>query len=506
MGQTRGIAAEPEAQRYVPEVIDAAGILVVAFALRFGVVLLSDGGPGGMYGYDSGVYYSAAVAFVHGRLPYSDFVFLHPPGTVLVLAPFAALGRVTSDHTGYVAANTFFNLLAAANAVLVWFIARRWRAGRRAAVIGGLFYALWWGAINAEIGVRLEPLGSFAFVGGIAVLVAGRKTEGEPTGGLRAALAGSALAGAASVKIWWFVPLLVVLGWHLARGPTRRTGLALTGGALAGAVVINGPFVALAGHEMWARVVTDQLGRPYAVPPFTRLKSLAGLSRAVPDLSPRLMALAVLTVGVIFVATIVAAWQLRPARMIVAVLVVQFLVLMLSPAFFNFYSGFVAGPLALTVAAAAQPRRRTDRLRPFVAAAATVTAAVIALPAIAHSRSLVMAFPGARLERAATGLRCVMTDSNSVLILTNRLSLQFDNGCPNWVDVTGHTYFGPARADVSRPQNARWQADLRRYLFFGDGMIVVRPGTGYSTPTRRLIRSHPVLFRVDGYVLYGVGH
>jgi hypothetical protein len=114
-------------------VADAVAIAALAFVLRFGIVLFSNGGPGGMYGYDAGVYYSAADALTFGRVPYRDFVFLHPPGLMLLLTPFAALGRLTTDHAGYVVANLFFDVLAAINAVLVWTIARRWGLSRRAA-------------------------------------------------------------------------------------------------------------------------------------------------------------------------------------------------------------------------------------------------------------------------------------------------------------------------------------------------------------------------------------
>src|SRR3954466_1430046 len=129
--------------------IDILVIGLLAFALRFGVVVFSRGGPDGIYGYDSGVYYSAADALTHGRVPYRDFILLHPPGVMVALVPFAVLGRLTTDHAGFVAANTIFNALAAVNAVLVVLIARRWGLGRGAALLGGLFYACWWGAVDA---------------------------------------------------------------------------------------------------------------------------------------------------------------------------------------------------------------------------------------------------------------------------------------------------------------------------------------------------------------------
>jgi alpha-1,2-mannosyltransferase len=482
--------------------LDAAGILVLAFALRFGVVLFSRGGPGGYYGYDSGVYYSAADALIHGRLPYRDFVFLHPPGLIVALTPFAALGRLTSDHTGYVVANTCVNLLAAINAVLVWQIARRWRLSRGAALLGGVFYAIWWGGINAEVGVRLEPLGTFAFLCGL-LLLAGSERPGRR----RSLLAGAALGVACCIKIWWVVPLLVILIWHLARRPTRRTGVLISAGAAAGSLVVAGPFFVLAPADMWHRVVTDQLGRAYDRAPFLRIQFLSGLRNALPRGSAPLVAIAAVVIAAVFVATIVVAARVAAARMVVAVLVVQFVVLLVAPSFFTFYSGYIAGALALTVAAAADARRerRPARVSRWVAEAAVITAAVVTLPALAHSRGLVAPFPGSRFERATAAVRCLMTDSPSVLILTNRLSSNLAHGCRNWVDVTGHTYFGrDASAHLTRPQNRPWQADVLKYLLSGDAVVVVRAGTGLSGATMKIITSHPVLAASGGYVVYAV--
>src|SRR3954469_11933082 len=251
---TRTRAGSPRLRRSVAG--DALLIAALAFALRLGVVLFSHGGAGGIYGYDAGVYYSAADALTFGRVPYRDFIFLPPPGLMVFLTPFAALGRLTTDHAGYIVANLFFDVLAAINAVVVWTIARRWGLSRRSAVVGGLFYAGWWGGINAEIGVRLEPLGTFTFLCGI-VLLAGR----EQVSRSRAVAAGALLAAACCVKIWWVVPVLVVLAWHLLHRPLRGRAGYLAAGAVAAGLAITGPFFALAGGEMWRRVVSDQLGR-----------------------------------------------------------------------------------------------------------------------------------------------------------------------------------------------------------------------------------------------------
>ena len=60
-----------------------------------------------------------------GRVPYKDFLLLHPPGVMVVLAPFAELGRLTSDSFGMTVARLAVMALGALTAVLVYVVGRR---------------------------------------------------------------------------------------------------------------------------------------------------------------------------------------------------------------------------------------------------------------------------------------------------------------------------------------------------------------------------------------------
>ncbi len=119
----------------------------LAFVLRL-LPVLNGGGLYGLNDYDDGVYFGAAVALVHGSIPYRDFLLLHPPGILYVLAPFAALGNLVGDATAFAAARLAFMLLGAANAGLVALVAGR--IGRRAALFAGVLYAVWPVAANVE--------------------------------------------------------------------------------------------------------------------------------------------------------------------------------------------------------------------------------------------------------------------------------------------------------------------------------------------------------------------
>ncbi len=179
--------------------------------------VLHGGGLKGLDGYDDGVYYSAADAVLSGRVPYRDFVLLHPPGLIYLLTPFAAFGRVVGDPTGWATARVAMMLVGATSAVVVFLILRRF--GWVAAVIGGLLYAVWPPAINGETSTLLECVPNLLLL--LALLVLGsRRLAVRPAAQLAA---GAALGLGMSIKIWGLVPLLVVVGWQLMFGrPTSR--------------------------------------------------------------------------------------------------------------------------------------------------------------------------------------------------------------------------------------------------------------------------------------------
>jgi hypothetical protein len=481
----------------------ASLVFVVGFGLRIGTVLGSRGGAFGNFGYDPGVYYAASDALIHGRLPYRDFVLLHPPVQMLALTPFAVLGRLTTDHAGFVVANTAFAALGALNATLIVAVARRMGMSLTAAALGGLFYAVWYGAVTAEISARLEPLGTFAFLCGVFALTAEDASRRRPL-----VLAGAALGVAVSTKVWWIVPLLMVLAWRLESPTTRRGIIPLAAGAAAAITVINLPFFVLAPGRMWRMVVTDQLHRPTNTQALDRLDRLTSLHAAFPQLSRSGELVALAAIAALIAAVGWAAWRWRPGRMLVAIAAAQVVVLMASPSYFAFYSGYPAAALSFVVAAAAQSARGTvsaGRLG-TVAAGLTVTlaTALTGVALLVRPINQVIPLPARELAKQLTGVHCLMADSPMALIALNRLSSDLAAGCPNWIDVTGRTYDAdaPTGRHTGRLQNAKWQVDVRRYLLSGDAVIVIRGATGLSPATARLIRRLPVQARAGGYVVH----
>ncbi|KAE8762777.1 glycosyltransferase 87 family protein, partial [Georgenia thermotolerans] len=241
----------PPSRRRDPPV--AALVATVAAAVRL-LPVLAGGGLRGAGGYDDGVYFTAATALVHGRMPYAAFVLLHPPGIALVLAPFAALTRWVPDSVAFALARVAFVALGTLTAVLVARLGSL-AGGRAAALTAGLAYAVAPAAAYAERTTMLEGPANLCLAAALVVLLA------RPVLTARPALAAGALLGLGTgVKIWGVVPLAVVAGWVGARAGPRRLGELLTGAAAA-LTALCLPFFLAAPDQMTRYVVLAQLGR-----------------------------------------------------------------------------------------------------------------------------------------------------------------------------------------------------------------------------------------------------
>ncbi len=285
-----------------------ATIFVVALAARL-LVPVFGGGFRGFVGSDQAVYYAGSMAVSHGLVPYSGFSFVHPPVSLVALQPAAWIGRLTTDHAGFIAGNVLFAVLGAISAVLVARVARAAGAGVGAQLAGGLFYAVWMGSVGAEFSSRLEPLGNVVFVAGLLLLTRVRALEEQaPTN--RAArltlLAGAVLGLSVSVKIWWAAPVVFVFLWEYGRSrDARRLGRLVLGAAVA-SVVVNGPLFLASRGRMWDYVIEAQLGRPRRHPElWYRLGTMTGVKDSLAN--DVLAGVAVAVVGVVLVACVVVA-------------------------------------------------------------------------------------------------------------------------------------------------------------------------------------------------------
>ena len=468
----------------------------LAFAIRLGVELRG-GGLAGMGGYDDGVYYAAGDALVHGRIPYADFLLLHPPGVALAAAPFAAFGAVTSDPAGLVAARLAFELVGGANAALVVLILRRF--GWTAALTGGVLYAVLPPAVWAERSVLLEPLGTLGVL--LAVLLLQRTTTGRD-----ALLAGIAAGWAADVKIWYVVPLAVLA--LCTPGMRRRVRFAV-GAALAVAVVW-GPSLLAAPQAMLREVVLDQLGRPRQPGLVHRLTGILGAHAAA---GLHLRTVTLLLAAAVAVAVVLTLLT-HEARVFAVLLLADVAVLLLSPSWFRHYGGLTAPPLALCVGVGVQRVVRLLPARPALPALVASGAAAALLLAGLHLDDRIrsgFAVPAAFSAAVVRTPGCITSDDPTVLEATGVLSRDLaDPRCSVWPDVTGWTYDRadvrlPGGRPVPRQRNAVWQHLVLDHLRSGDATIPIRRSTGLSAQSRAVLAEEPPLVQVGRFVLRPTG-
>jgi hypothetical protein len=480
-------------------------VAAIAFAVRLIPILI--GGGLFSYGrYDDGVYYAAADALTFGRVPYKAFVLLHPPGLMLTLTPFAALGRLTTDAAGLATARVAFMLIGALNAVLVALVVRRW--SRTGGVLGGLLYAVWIPAVYTEQTTLLEPLGTTATLVALILLtrnagVVSRRIE---------LLAGAALGIGLTMKIWYVVPVLVIIGWQcLARG--WKPGARVVAGVCSTGLAILLPFFILAPTQMFRMIVSDQLLRPQTSGSILkRPPSILGVAPLISHHNGWLGVVTVLAAAVVL-ASAAYCVRHRTARILVALLIADAAVLILSPTFFEHYSELTAAPSAAVIGVAvgswsgigATPvMRRAGQL----ALVAVCVVSAIAVSARPNGYSF-----DRRALAAAAGPGCVASDDPTVLVEINRLSSDLRAGCQLPVDVTGITYdrlSQPARHGIrnSRRNNVAWQRYLVSYLTSGHTFVLARRGSdGLSASTSAELKRYPLLTPSTdvGLVLHLVG-
>jgi hypothetical protein len=483
---------------------DCAVVFVLALATRLGVIYANRGSFFDGAGYDASVYYAAADSLVHGRLPYRDFTMLHPPLLMVLLSPLALAGRLTTDRTGFELASALSLSVGSANAALVAGIARRTGAHRAAAVAAGLLYAVTLLSARDEISSRLEDFGNFFVLLGLW----GYGTSAVRAGPRMSVLTGASLAAATSVKIWYAVPLVLVLLWHLVdRRPWRSLRWVAAGAAGAG-IAINAPFLVLAGRSMWRMVVVDQFGRSRVAPVLSRISDLDLLDRLRPHSSTRVELACAVVAALVLAIGLATACRSRSGRLPAALLAAELAVLFAAPAYFSSYSDYVMPAACLCAAAAASTapgaRRARRRTRLGCAWLLVAAAALIAVRVELITPPTVLApSPDRYLQRAAASFRCVQSDSPQPLIALNVLSADLAHGCPQWVDVSGRTYDADRPAtSLPRRRNRRWQRDLLRYLRAGQAYVVVDVRReGLSPRTLALLRTARPVARGDQLVL-----
>lgn len=461
------------------------------------MVMLRGGGLHTVNQYDVSVYFGSAIGLLHGRIPYRDFLFLHPPGITLALVPFAGLASLVGEANALIAGRFVWMGLGALNAVLVGRILRP--LGLPPAVFGGLFYAVFYPAVGNEQSTRLETLATTCLLGALLLLAGAPRPRSV-------ALAGVLLGAAATLKIWGVVPLVVVAGFLLISAGVRQAAI-FAASAAATVAAICLPFVLAAPVEMWRYVVIDQLGRPDADQPaevvLGDLTGLAGIDFERD--SSRLLAVGF--VAAAFLTAVLLAGTVAQARLAAILLITLSGMLAVLPIWHPHYAALIAGPAAVTVGAASCLVRGWSVAAPWrYLTAAMLTGWLILFATPLTSLETVETLPRAELRAAIAQLPgCITVDDTGTLIALDALGRNIDHGCPLSLDLDGYALeLRPAgRGSVRSEQNELWQRHVLDYLSSGSQAIVTRysPAFGITAATSAVIESWPVLARAGRFTV-----
>jgi alpha-1,2-mannosyltransferase len=471
---------------------------LVAFAAR--AYLLRFAQLTGEGNYDDAVHFSGSLALVLGKLPFRDFLFLHPPAIMLALSPFAGLAQVTSDSFGFAVARIAWMLLGAFNAVAVARLLRP--LGLLSALIGGLAYALYFPAVYAESTTMLEGLANTLLLAALLLLAKGRSPS-------RLVWAGILLGLVPAVKIWGVVLLAAVLVWVLiSRG--LRPFLTVLVAAAASCAAVVGPFFLAAPANMWQMVVAAQLGRPdmTSATTETRLWQMLGLYGQPADSQ-----LTYALVGAAIVIAAVSVWRNRTfslAWLAVGLFIPASAMLVMTPSFYQHYPAVIAVPFALILGAAVSMAPMPGHRLRWLGALAVLP--LVLAWGTAQDLHDAQSYTGRDIQfttlRAAvtSAAGCVTSDDPAPLIELNVFSRNVERGCPVWIDLTGHSYVDDIGGHIPRAQNAAFQHQAISYLSSGDVAIIGRnPSLHYlDAASRATVKHWPVLATSDIYTAYQV--
>jgi alpha-1,2-mannosyltransferase len=483
----------------------------------------------GVTEYDDGVLFGNALRLLSGVIPYRDFSMVQPPGSMLLIAPAALLGKIAGTTTGLAASRVLTVAADTANIVLLGALVRH--RGPVAVLVACGCYAVYPDAIVAAHTFLLEPwLNLFCLLGALAIFDGDRLAARG-----RLAWGGAAFGFATAVKIWALVPLavaaVVVMIAIAGRQPSyqaagrlphrpahrRRTqprwpaAAALAGGAVLGLGIPLLPFLVLAPGALVRGVVIGQAVREAGAvsSPLARLTDLAG-AQLLPGWSPR-------TAVVLVAAALVACcWALarsaarRPFTLLDGYALGGLLtvaVMFLLPRLYYTHYGAFAGPfLALTVALPAGALHNpaawnSRRQRAVTAVLGAALGLGLAVAACSHLRAVADQYGNQQPAVAARLIpagACVLTNDAAYTVAANR----FDSGvpgCPEMVDSFGAYFamtsgqFRGAPPAVLRSVIELWQTDLEhaQYVWFTGNTDEQIPWTrslyGYFSGHYRLI-------------------
>jgi len=438
--------------------------------------------PGFLIGvteYDDGVYFGNALRLVNSAIPYRDFAMVHPPGSMVLMAPVALTAKWTGTAWGLGIARLLTVAADTACVALLGVLVRH-RGPVTAGVACGI-YAVYPDTLVAAHTLMLEPwLNLFCLAGAVLVFDGDRLT-----GGWRLAWGGAAFGFAGAVKLWGLVPLVIIVSLLM---PRARRAAVFAAGGLAGLGLPLLPFLVVAPAGVIDGVLVGQFVRSGAKHPpvLPRLTDLTGLSlfSARPDRAAILVLLAVAAViGSGYLAAWLGSHRLPTALDGYAVIGLVAVTLMFMwpygyyPHYGSFDGPFIALSLALSIGALASYPRPSLVATMAASLVASVLIAGLGLrefSAETHLHSWPL--PAAAADRLIPPGSCVMTNDPALTIAADRFTSSVA-GCPDMVDSYGTliTMTDGLTNHAARPAldkiAARWQSwfTRARYVWLETG-------------------------------------
>ncbi|WP_353813867.1 hypothetical protein [Agromyces sp. SYSU T00266] len=451
---------------------------------------------------DDGVMFAGAVSMLHGRLPYADFGYVHPPGSLLLLLPFAGWAEITNEAVGLAGARLLTIAVGTANTVLIGVLLRRF--GVAAVLVGAGLYATWGMAVATERTYLLEPYLNLGLLVALLAVLGGRRSAPF--------IAGAGLGVALMVKFWVAIDVPIV-GWmiwsRLGRGAALRY---LASGALV-AAVIGLPFLIADPGAMWQLTVSAQLGRagndvdlaeradylsPYFAFPAVReaIPTAASAAGVVVALAVAALPL----VGEIGRRTRPGSWP--PEAWWAIVTLAHAIVLAASGVSFYHYAVWLMAPLALALGAAVGRIRRA-RARRLVAAGGL---AVIALMAVGDV-VIVGPRPSASVVADWAAEHECVAGMPSVLVVADHVGANIEARCTMDVDPLSLALTLPDAGRLTRDRflgSEEWQERWWSYLADADGAALDPDELGWLDPAHReeFEREFTVVERIGGLELW----
>lgn len=430
--------------------------------------------------FDSGVYFGASSQMVAGRLPYRDFSFVQPPGGLILLSPWALVGRASTSSLGFELARIASALVVAAVAVLVSRLLRS--HGRIASLTGGVAVALAPPATFEMTSVKLE---SYCLLLSLiaACWVVGAEGRGSRAVRWRLGGAGAMMGAAGSVKLWAFLPFLALVTCVWRWGPRQAARFVLW--AAFGFAVVVAPFFAIAPRAFLSQVVAAQLHRSHNVlgdvSTISRLNQFTGLAHtpfALPH--PALLVVCGSYALVSIAAFVVGGAGSLVERFFLVSTVVTTGALLWSKEFYGYYGYFLV-PFAVGLAVSSVARIRRfitpgrespapvgggTAARIIAASAAVVVAAAFVVLSFASVHRLSEVAAGANaptaIDRFIAPGSCVIFDDAIQGVLSNRF-VASSPSCPVIVDAGGLALSLGGGFPERSPVLARlWRHDLSR--------------------------------------------